>query len=300
MKNWSSLHHQVWKILKPWKDHPFLIAVSGGADSMALLNIAKDLPLKIEVFHAHHGPGDNLEFRNQAEKFVLDFCVQHKISRHFVKSKQKLSSEKEFRDFRKSEIEKWLQVHPQGFVMTAHHAEDLLETRIIRLIRGTGPQGLQSMSVKKGFVIRPFLEISKTELKNYLKSHNLEFIEDPTNQSSRYLRNWLRNRWLPQLEKKRPGSLKRLGASIENLVPEISPSNREYLSRSEYLSLNTKEQLQALAALLKSKGLLNYTQGQLKEIQKRLDNPQRRLTFISAGAEWVINAERISFKRIIN
>jgi len=267
---------------------------------MALLHIVKDLPLKIVVFHAHHGPGTNLEFRNQSAQFVSDYCMQHKISMHLAKSQQELKSEKDFRDFRKTEIQKWLMGYPNAFVMTAHHAEDLLETRLIRLIRGTGPQGLQSMSVKKGFVIRPFLELSKNDLKNYLTNKSLQWLEDPSNKSSRYLRNWLRNRWLPQLEKKRSGSLKRLSASLESLVPDQKVHNRDFLSRSEYLSLSSKEQLQALASILKSQGLLNYTQGHLREIQKRLDNTQKRLTFITAGAEWVVNAERISFKRKIN
>lgn len=267
---------------------------------MALLNIMKDLPVRVVVFHAHHGPGSNLEFRDQSAQFVSEFCVQHKISLHLVKSQQELKSEKEFRDFRKTEIQKWLQGYPESYVMTAHHAEDLLETRLIRLIRGTGPQGLQSMSVKKGFVVRPFLELSKSELKNYLQANSLKWMEDPSNQSSRYLRNWLRNKWLPQLEKKRPGSLKRMAASLETLIPQQKVFDQEFLSRSEYLSLNSKEQLQALASMLKSQGLFNYTQGQLREIQKRLDNQQKRLTFITAGAEWVVNAERISFKRKIN
>lgn len=300
LKNWSPLHHQVWRSLRQAKlnsdrTRPFLVCVSGGADSMALLHIVKDLPIAVTVFHAHHGPELNSNFRDSSQRFVEDYCVKHKISIVTTQSKVGLKSENEMRKFRRAGVLKWLKQNPQGIVMTAHHAEDLLETRILRLIRGTGPHGLTAMSIWSPPFFRPFLELSSQDLRKFLADLDQTWVEDPSNQDSRYLRNWVRNRWLPALEKRKPGSVQRLSQSLESMIPELSRSRSTHeILRSEYASLTAKQQLEALAQLMRSHGLFQFTMGQLKEIQKRLDNPQKHLIFNIAGALWSVNAERIT------
>lgn len=305
-KKWSSLHHEVWRIIQKnlpldYRKSKFLVCVSGGLDSMALFHVMKDLPLKVEVFHAHHGPGNNVKFRDDAESFVQQLCHQEKI--HFVTSRshREMTSEEEFRKFRISFLKKWTHQNPQGVIVMAHHIHDLLETRLIRLIRGTGPQGLQSMSLWKAPVLRPFLEIERGILKDFLRDRNLEWCEDPSNRNTKYFRNWIRHRWLPQLEKAKPGSVKRLAHSLEHVSVTVLTSvgktaHNKSIERSHYTSLNPRDQLQHLASLLKNQGMTHFTSGQLKEVQKRLDNPQGRLMFEAAGALWTVNAQRILVK----
>jgi tRNA(Ile)-lysidine synthase TilS/MesJ len=176
----------------------------------------------------------------------------------------------------------------------------------MRLIRGTGPQGLQGMRIWKAPVFRPFLEIEASELREFLKSRELQWCEDPSNKESRYFRNWLRYQWLPVLEKARPGSLKRLAFSLENLADLGVQSETQMRNavkktqgqKAHYLGLNQKEQIQFLALLLKSQGLSEFSLGQLKEVRKRLDKLQGRLTFKVAGALWSVNAERIMVKAL--
>ncbi len=304
-KKWSKLHHEIWRVLQKnlppdVKGRRFLVCVSGGADSMALLNILKSFPLKLEVFHAHHGPGNNLKFRDDAAKFVKEFCNKEKIHLHLVKAEDEMKSENEFRNFRLSYLKKWHAQHPTGIIVMGHHAQDLLETRMMRLIRGTGPQGIAAMKIWKTPIFRPFLEVEPKNLRSFLRDQKLEWLEDPSNRDLHYFRNWIRHRWLPNLEKTRPGSLKRLAHSLETLshLGTVVPSAIKRLSRSDYAMMNQKEQLQSLALLLKNQGLSQFTSGQLKEVQKRLDNPQSRLTFEGAGALWTVNAQRILLKPI--
>lgn len=304
-KKWSKLHHEIWRVLQKnlpqdAKKLKFLVCVSGGADSMALLNILKSFPLKLEVFHAHHGPGNNLKHRDEAARFVKEFCSKEKIHLHLVKSEAEMKSENEFRNFRLMYLKKWNAQNPKGVIVMGHHIQDLLETRMMRLIRGAGPQGVVGMKIWKAPIFRPFLEVEPKDLRDFLKGHQLDWLEDPSNKDLHYFRNWIRHHWLPNLEKTRPGSLKRLAHSLETLshLGAAAPSSLKLLSRSDYAMMNQKEQLQSLAALLKNQGLSQFTSGQLKEVQKRLDNPQSRLTFEGAGALWTVNAQRILLKPI--
>lgn len=302
---WSALHHDVWRIMNQalpadFKSRKFLLCVSGGADSMALFYVLKDLPIKIEIFHAHHGPGENQRFRDEAQDFVKQICTAEKIRAHFTKSRKVLKSESDFRNFRIAFLKSWSEKNPDSVIVMGHHFQDLLETRLMRLIRGTGPQGLQSMKIWKSPVFRPFLETDQKVLRSFLKSKNLDWIEDPSNKDTKYFRNWMRFRWLPLLEKKRPGSLKRLAFSLEHLstLGLDSVPSFKVLTRSHFTTLNQKDQIRHLALLLKSQGITDFTSGQLKEVQKRLDNQQERLTFEVAGAIWTINAQRILVERL--
>lgn len=299
---WSSLHHEVWRVLRKnlsprFKKCKFLVCVSGGADSIALFYVMKDLPIDLEVFHAHHGPGENVEFRNQGQDLVRKICEAENISLHMFVCTKKMKSENEFRKFRLNSLKKWNLENPSGIIVTAHHAQDLLETRMMRLIRGTGPQGLRSMKVWKKPFLRPFLEMNPILLKDFLKENKIQWCEDPSNQNTRYFRNWIRHRWLPILEKAKPGSLKRLALSLDHLSTEGEQLKsifvQETIRRQDYMALNQKDQIQHLALLLKSQGLSQFTSGQLKEVQKQLDNSKVRLMFKAAGALWIVNAQRI-------
>ncbi|MFN8791277.1 MAG: tRNA lysidine(34) synthetase TilS [Bdellovibrionales bacterium] len=314
MKSWTGLHHHVWRHLKKIpgglvsgtspEARPLLLCVSGGADSIALFQVFKDLPVKFEIFHAHHGPSPNqdlLAYRDQAATGVQTLAKQAGVPFHFVKSSERLTSEKSLRDFRWAFLKSWHLKNPRGLIVTAHHSEDLLETRILRLIRGTGPQGLVAMPVWKSPFFRPFLDVSCEELRTFLNEIGASWCEDPSNQDPAYLRNWLRGTWLPQLERRRPGSLKRWAQTLESLASQVRPERlRHELRIAEYRSLSEPQQLAALANLLKSQGVLDFSLGQLREVQKRLDSPQRHLTFKMAKAQWSVNAERIAVSRLLS
>lgn len=284
------------------RDKKFLLSVSGGADSLALLLcLEKLVPAgKLGVFHFHHGDFEQKEFRDQAADFVRQLCDKKGIPFFMSKAEVYLKSENAFRKARRMSLQNYFNSHDFDFVVFGHHQQDLLETRLLRLIRGTGPQGLLSMETLKGVFFRPFLTQNPQDLKYYLKSMSQNWIEDPSNSSSKYLRNWMRMEWLPLLEKRQPGALPRLAQSLELLVERSEklevPKGTESLC-STYLALSPSQQRQYLAQWFLQLNIQDFTQSHLEEIQKRLDRREKRLNFYVGPVELEVNAGRIRVQK---
>jgi len=285
-----------------------LLAVSGGMDSMALLYVLKSLRDKVDhqfvVAHIHHG-GRNTH-RDKAYKLVKQEST--KAGFEFVSNiphlreaarLPSLKSEAALRKFRLENLKIIKQLKNCDLIVFAHHKEDLLETRLIRLIRGTGPQGLAAMSEKNGAVLRPFLSFSKEDLQNYLKRAGGKFTEDPTNESSQYLRNWLRNEWLPALEAVRPGANKALASSLEAVVesldttPLVECLEDRKIIRSDFIALRDSDKRRVLGNYLKQQGFKDYGRSHINELVKRLDVEQKVLTFRLLKRMWLANARHI-------
>lgn len=254
-------------------------------------------PLKnLTVVHFHHGGPSKfrqeaLEFsKKQAEDLQISF--QSKI--HVGVS---LKSEDDFRRERRKFLLQTLRNNKIDLIVTAHHADDLLETRLLRLIRGTGPQGLPAIQVLKDPWFRPFLNSPREDLRNYLAELGQSWWNDPTNLDSKFLRNWVRNEWLPQLEARQEGAVKSLARSIENcagLVPRpLKFDFKRGLSRSLWEKEGPSTQRSLLAAYLTHLGVADFTRGQLEEVRKRLDSSRKEHTFVVAGCLWKINAQQI-------
>jgi tRNA(Ile)-lysidine synthase len=187
-----------------------------------------------------------------------------------------------------------------------HHQEDLLETRLLRLIRGTGPQGLQAMKVVKEGVIRPFLTTSEKEIAR--ASEGLVWVEDPSNTKADYLRNWVRQKWLSALEEKSPGAKKALARSLELLLESheikdigggLAPGQvskrmtRRGILKAEFLGLSEEEKRRLLARYLLQLKVRHFTQNHLREILKHLDNSQNVHKFTLAKLDWTLTKDRI-------
>ncbi len=307
----KDLDHQVWKNIKAesLQDQKIIVALSGGIDSVALLVTLKKVHKKLAAAYFHHGESEIKEqndYREKAAQFCQRLCKKLNIEFHLVKSSQFLKSEADMREQRYQGLIKLLKSENANVLALAHHRDDLLETRMLRLIRGTGGQGLGAMSLFKAPYFRPFLENSKKELKAYLAAEKIRYLKDPSNESTDPLRNWLREEWFKDLEKRQKGSLKSLARSLETLANEVSAvptwdllaQNEEYelsqgLSRLFYLSLTLMNQKKLLAQYLLSLGKRDFTQSHLEEICKRLDNLQKVITFRVARMDWKVNAEQI-------
>lgn len=296
------LEHHLWSVVheESVMQKKFLIALSGGADSVALTCLfANIIPVQqLMLFHFHHGIGEKQQDRDNALQFVQ--ALANKLQLPMLDSRwlgDELRSEEELRQARYQALYKCLSDYEFDYIVTGHQAEDLLETRLMRMIRGTGPQGLRAMKVLDNKIFRPLLQVQRHEIMTYLQDKEQSYIQDSSNFESHYFRNWLRHEWLPLLEAKKPGALQSLGRSIESLVSSIEmlPKNNDTngIPRSEYLSLSRIEQRRRLAAYLLAMGVRDFSQAQLEEVQKRLDSSQKVLTFRVAGCNWLINAERI-------
>ena len=303
------LDHHVWKQIKQHslQEKKILVALSGGVDSVALLRAFTKIH-KAELLGAcyfHHGEDANQEYRKEAQVFCEKLCKKLGIEFYPLKASTLAKSEAEYRELRYQALDLLKKQEGFNLLATAHHRDDLLETRLLRLIRGTGAQGFQAMATLKDALFRPFLEITKRELKKYLREEKLRAFEDPTNKSLDPLRNWVREEWLKALEKKSKGASGALARSLETIASEIEnrpwgdllSQNEAYLtqglSRAFYLTLSPYEQKRVLAQYLFSLGKRDFSQSHLEEIQKRLDKSQKVITFKVAGCHWEVNAEQI-------
>ncbi len=312
----QDLDHRVWKLLKQHslQNKKILVALSGGVDSAALLQaLSKTHRLdKLAAAYFHHGDDDNQDYRDKALKFCKKLCLKMNVSfypLHAVSSSQGLKvSEEKYRLQRYEALRGLMKDCGLDILATGHHRDDLLETRLIRLLRGTGAQGLQAMAVYKDQIFRPFLDVGKAELKSYLRSEKVRAFEDPSNKSTDPLRNWIREEWLVDLERRQKGAVATMARSLDTIAHDsavqswgellsagqVSTSDlTKGLSRCFYLTLTSLEQKRFLAQYLYSLGKRDFSQAHIEEIQKRLDNSQKVITFKVGGCEWSINAEQI-------
>ncbi len=180
----------------------YVVAVSGGVDSMALLDMLHDRALadsgwKLVVAHLDHGIRPD-----SAEDLRLVESVARSHDLPFVSHTLRLgagASEAEARKARYDFLNTVVKASGARGVITAHHQDDVLETAIINILRGSGRKGLTSLS-NRADVVRPLLMISKSQLIDYAKSRGLDWREDSTNEDDSYLRNYVRLRLLPRFD----------------------------------------------------------------------------------------------------
>lgn len=175
-------------------DGPFAVAVSGGPDSMALALLMAGFG---EVHFLTFDHGLRPDSAKEAEK-VKDWLGQKGLSHTIIKwsgDKPKTGIQAEARAARYKAMEGWCKKNRVKYLITAHHLEDQAETFLMRLLKGSGIDGLAAMASKSPglfegevAILRPLLEVSKDRLKATLKAHNQEWIEDPSNENTDFTR----------------------------------------------------------------------------------------------------------------
>ena len=196
--------------LKLSADAKILLAVSGGVDSMVMLDMFRHSALQFSVAHC------NFQLRgqdsDQDQKLVEEYCYKHGItcfSKKFDTKTEAESSNESIqmiaRKLRFQWFEELMTFHSFDFLATAHHAEDSLETALLNLSRGTGINGLKGILPISGQKIRPLLPFTKAEIVAYAHKNDIVWREDSSNASTKYYRNKLRHLVLPILEELNPG-----------------------------------------------------------------------------------------------
>ncbi len=195
------------------KKNPILLAVSGGADSMAMLYYFLKKRRNIVVAHFNHKIRGAEADRD--EKFVERFCFENSVplikGRADIPTLARERKESLEHVARKKRYEFLLKVAVEcgaDIICTAHHADDNAETFFINLLRGTKLYALAGIPrIRKldgKTILRPLLDVSKKEIVKMLKANKVPWIEDSSNEEEKYLRNWIRKTLLPTLEKKQP------------------------------------------------------------------------------------------------
>ncbi len=293
---WLDLNHTFIKLAKKFKEKRVVVAVSGGLDSVVLLDLLMKAQFKkLAVAHVHHG--GRFRFRSQAARFMQKNCQERGLEFFLLGPAAKsLSSEAAMREFRYHQLEELRQQLGFDLIALAHHQDDVFETRLLNLIRGTAGAGLISLKEVSHFKWRPLLQVPKKRLQMYARQTQLQWVEDPSNQSVRYFRNWIRYRWLRDLERKRAGALSSFARSLQNLAEAesikkpVSSKKKGPIKLLDYLALSPAEQRKELVGAVRACGLKEFSLGQIKEIQKRLDKNQKQHTFQVGCMLWEVNA----------
>lgn len=250
----------------------YLVAVSGGVDSVVLLDLlAKQAGLALAVAHFDHGiRKDSVEDRKFVEKLAK------KYGREFITSEGRLgarASEAVAREARYEFLESARLEFGASAIVTAHHQDDLIETAIINLLRGTNRRGLSSLK-STDTIRRPLLGYPKAEIKKYALANQLTWREDPTNADTKYLRNYVRLEIVPKLSASDRQKLLAIIASashqnaeIDNILGKLVGSSAE-LDRAWLGQLAEPVRLEVLASWLRANGVNGYDRKALVRLSK--------------------------------
>lgn len=243
----------------------YIVAVSGGVDSMVLLDLLAANPkLELVVAHFDHGiRSDSAEDRKLVERLAKKYKVP------FVHREGQLgpdASEAEAREARYGFLHVMRVKYGAKGIITAHHQDDMLETAIINMLRGTGRKGLSSL-VSTDELVRPLLDWSKKDIRDYAEEHQLQWREDSTNEDERYLRNYIRHNILSRFtEPDRQELLQKVETAgkvnkeIDALLDDDlqkQPAQDE-LNRTWYLQLPYTVASEMMAMWLRRNGIAHF------------------------------------------
>ena len=205
-----------------------VVACSGGADSTALLEILANLPefpLNLIAAHLNHmlrgeeSDGDERSVRDTAHRYG----IRAEISRVDVAAlakKRCLSLEEAGREARYGFFREMAKKHSASAIALGHHREDQAETVLMRLVRGAGGSGLSGMRPRSGEIVRPLLQLSRSEIEAYLGKAGVTWREDRSNADARFMRNRIRHELLPLLMTFNPEIVQALNQAAEALAAD--------------------------------------------------------------------------------
>lgn len=200
-----------------------IVGVSGGADSVALLDILHSFGLECVVAHCNfHLRGEE---SNRDAFFVEELCKKYNLKYERIDfdteayaAINSVSIEMAARELRYNWFEQLRVIHMADKIAVAHHRDDSVETILLNLVRGTGIRGLTGIVPVNGYVIRPLLCVSRDEIIEYLKDRRMSFVDDSTNNEDMYARNKIRLNVIPMLEAINPSAKESINKTAEHLT----------------------------------------------------------------------------------
>lgn len=227
-----------------------IVGLSGGADSVALLAALSALGYHCIAAHCNfHLRGaesqrDMQHARHIADKLNVEFSYCNFNTDDFARDNG-MSIEMAARQQRYSWFTTLLEREQAHAIAVAHHRHDQAETFFLNLLRGTGIKGLAGMSARNGLVIRPLLDMSRTDITEFLSRNQLDYVVDSSNSDTKFRRNMLRHETLPQLETNFPGAENAILRTMRNLSDTLALHNIAVRKLcNQYVSGTNTSQLQ--------------------------------------------------------
>lgn len=243
-----------------------LVALSGGADSVALLTVLLQLGYRVEAVHCNfHLRGDESE---RDEMFVKELCGKHEIELHLIHfdtreyaSIHQVSIEMAARELRYRYFGQLCRDIGAETVCVAHHRDDAVETLLMNLIRGTGIHGLTGIRPQNGQVVRPLLCVSRQEIEDYLHSIRQDYVIDSTNLMDDAVRNKIRLRLIPLLREINPKAVENIDKTanfLQDAVRTFDSSMQDQLLVLVKDDKNTGAKLVSVPQLLQQPSPMSF------------------------------------------
>ena len=277
----------------PGNSNPVIVGVSGGIDSMVLLHLMHRAGYTITVAHC------NFSLRGKEsdgdQEFVIEKCRQAGIPLHLIHfttvsyaEEKGISIQMAARELRFKWFTQLADNLSINYIALAHNRNDVAETVLINLMRGTGLAGLTGIKPVNKNIIRPLLFASRDMILRYAAKHNISFREDSSNSETKYIRNRIRHILLPAMEEMNEGSVERLvetagrlSGAYDIVTSEITRVYKQIFTEKEgvfYVSRNELKSLKPLITyifeLFRKYGI---STGQINELISLLDSPPGKI-----------------------
>lgn len=255
------------------KESKLLVAISGGIDSVVLTHLCHQLDLNIALAHCNfnlrgkESDADEEFVLQLAENLDLEVFIENFDTENFAKD-NKLSIQMAARELRYNWFEELSEQLGFDYILTAHHADDNLETFLINLSRGTGLEGLTGIPAINNKLVRPLLPFSREAIETYVKVKKLKWREDSSNTSTKYLRNKLRHDVIPVLKDVNPQLLLNLNNTLENLQ-ESNYIIADAITKFYEHVVSISEDKKSVRLNIKEIKTYNYPKAYLYEFLKR-------------------------------
>ncbi|MFO7790245.1 MAG: tRNA lysidine(34) synthetase TilS [Bacteroidales bacterium] len=302
--------HNIKRLIPNYKQNKYLLAVSGGPDSVAMLHCAYRLNMQAVVAHCHfHLRGTEADADAKfSEKLAValdyPFVIKH-FNTQAVADERKISIQMAARELRYEWFESLRQKHACDYILIAHNRDDVAETVLINQIRGCGVRGMTGIAEKTGTIVRPLLHASRDDIVNWLSEHKLDWQQDSSNDKTNYMRNKIRHDILPEMEQIQPdikSILHRNARQIQRSVTvfdQLLQSIKQaiFIRKNDCLHINIQHEqagLNLLYELLRDYGF-NYNQVQdlyqSKGSGKSVQSPD--YTLIADRENWILRKNDI-------
>lgn len=277
----------------------YIVALSGGADSVCLLLMLKELGYNIEAVHCNFLLRGDESYRD--EEFAKALCEEHQVPLHLIHfdtktyaELHKVSIEMAARDLRYQYFEQLRKdIHADG-ICVAHHEDDSVETILMNLLRGTGIHGLSGIKPRNGFILRPLLCVSRQEIESWLDVRHQKYVTDSTNFEDDVVRNKLRLNVIPLLQQITLSAK----ANILKTAQHISESTLvydDYIRKTiDWLIVNNTLNLEMLKTEPSPECILYHWLSAYGFSSAHIENICQALPVSSAGKEWHSDSHQLT------